>query len=174
MTGEWNIDVVVGSLPEKLATAFSEINLVGAEYEPIAYLGTQVVNGINHGVLAEQTLLTLDGQKNVVLMIFNEKNDQFTLVNIERVLESGEGEGGVVVDVQTDIPEEAEDAFEQALGGFVGEAVEPFAYLGDQVVRGIDYFFAAETTSSTAEPDKGVALVVVNSTENTVSFAEIL
>ena len=107
-------------------------------------------------------------------MIFNEKDEQFTLVNIERVLESGEGEGGVVVDVQTDIPEEAEDAFEQALGGFVGEAVEPFAYLGDQVVRGIDYFFAAETTSSTAEPVKGVALLVVNSTENTVSFAEIL
>lgn len=53
MVGEWKVEVNVGGMPQKVATAMGEINMLGAEYEPIAYLGSQVVNGVNHAVLAE-------------------------------------------------------------------------------------------------------------------------
>ena len=42
--GGWNLDEVKGTaLPQKVQTAFTAVTseLVGAEYEPIAYLGSQ-------------------------------------------------------------------------------------------------------------------------------------
>jgi hypothetical protein len=50
--GSWEINPIVDAMPQKVATAFSELaeTLVGASYEPIAYLGSQTVNGINHAV----------------------------------------------------------------------------------------------------------------------------
>ena len=58
--GGWNIGVVTGGMPQKVATAFGKLaeQLIGCEYTPIAYLGSQQVNGINHAVLAEQTVIT--------------------------------------------------------------------------------------------------------------------
>jgi hypothetical protein len=177
--GSWNVDVVVGSLPEKVATAFAQLNeLYGAEYTPIAYLGSQVVNGTNHAVLAEQLLITGKDTKNVVLVIFNEKPGEMklTLVNIERVVEGGFGEGGTVVDVKTNIPVDAKVIFDKTLAGFVGSTVEPFALLATQVVNGVDYIFAAEVTPviDQVNAPKKVANVTVNELAGTVKFDDIL
>jgi hypothetical protein len=180
MLGSWNINVVVDGMPEKVATAVSKLNeqLLGAEYTPIAYLGSQVVNGTNHAVLAEQLLITGRDTKNVVLIIFNEKPssgiEDLTLVAIERVVEGGEGMGAVEVNVKTDIPVDAKEAFASVIGGFVGSDVEPFALLATQVVNGVDYIFAAEVTSVTAAPAKKVCKVTVNELNKTVSFVDIL
>jgi hypothetical protein len=76
-------------MPEKIATAVGDLKIVGAEYTPIAYLGSQVVNGINHAVLAEQLVVAGKDTKNVVVIMFNERPEGVTLVGIERVLESG-------------------------------------------------------------------------------------
>ena len=83
-------------MPQKVASAFSEVlgELLGAEYTPIAYLGEQLVNGTNHAVLAEQTLVNGKDTKNVVVVILNERGDSFTLSNIERVVETGAPLGG--------------------------------------------------------------------------------
>ena len=170
MYGEWNIDVKVGTLPEKVATAFGKLaELVGCEYSPIAYLGSQLVNGINHAVLAEQTVLSGKDTKNIVLIIFNEKpNDiDLTLVSIERILEGGAEYGGFTVDVQTDeFPKAAQLAFDKAMEDFVGSKIENFAYLGSQIVNGEDFVFAAvETSFYRNEQDLSVVLVTVNSIE---------
>lgn len=172
--GSWNIKIAVNAMPEKLATAFGELQIVGAEYTPIAYLGSQVVNGINHAVLAEQLLLTGKDTKNVVVMIFNEKEDKFTLSNIERVVESGSGMGAVTVDVKTDIPDDAKAVFDKAFTGFVGSKVEPFALLATQVVNGVDYIFAAEVTTVTKEPVSYVSLVTVNSVTDEIKFEDLI
>jgi hypothetical protein len=180
MLGSWNINVVVDGMPEKVATAVSKLNeqLLGAEYTPIAYLGSQVVNGTNHAVLAEQLLITGRDTKNIVLIIFNEKPssgiEDLTLVAIERVVEGGEGMGAVEVNVKTDIPVDAKVAFASVIGDFVGSDVEPFALLATQVVNGVDYIFAAEVTSVTAAPVKKVCKVTVNELNKTVSFVDIL
>ena len=175
--GSWNVNVTVGKMPEKVATAFGELsNMVGAEYTPIAYLGSQVVNGTNHAVLAEQTVITGKDTKNVVVVIFNEKPNEMkaTLVNIERVVESGGPMGGIAVNVQTNIPSDAQEAFDTAFEGFVGSRVKPFALLGTQVVKGVNYIFAAEVTSVTADPETKVALVTVNGMTKDIAFADLL
>lgn len=176
MLGSWDVNVIVDAMPEKVATAVSALaeQLIGAEYTPIAYLGSQVVNGVNHAVLAEQVLTTGRDTKNVVLLIFNEKGMDCTLVNIERVVEGGVGEGGVEINVKTDLPEEAKKVFDAALSEFLGSTVKPFAYLGSQVVKGIDYIFAAEVTPVVAEPIKKVAVVTVNGLTNQISFKNVL
>lgn len=177
MLGSWEVNVTINSMPEKVASAVSALSeqLIGCEYKPIAYLGSQAVNGINHAVLAEQTVLTGKDTKNVVVLIFNEKpNDmKATLVNIERVVEQGGEMGGIVVDVKTDIPADAKEAFDKAFDGFVGSNVEPFALLATQVVNGTNYIFAAEVTSVTAEPVKTVSIVTVNNIAGTVEFDNI-
>jgi hypothetical protein len=178
MVGTWEVNVTVGAMPEVVATAFAKLNeLVGAEYTPIAYLGSQVVNGTNYAVLAEQLLMDGKDTKNVVLVIFNQKPGQIgdaSLVSIERVVEQGMPTGGAVVDVKTDIPADAKAAFDAAFEGYVGVKVEPFALLGTQVVKGTDYIFAAEVTPIVAEPVKYVALVTVNGMVKSVNIVDIL
>ena len=176
--GSWEVKVSTDAMPQKVATAIGELaeQLVGAEYKPIAYLGSQVVNGTNHAVLAEQIILTGKDTKNVVVLIFNEKPNEMkaTLVNIERVVEQGGELGGINVDVQTDIPEEAKEMFTNAFEGWVGAKIEPFALLGTQVTKGVDYIFAAEVTPVTPEPVTNVCLVTVNDMTDDIAFADLL
>ena len=174
--GSWEVNVSVGSMPEKVATAVAKLSeqLMGAEYTPIAYLGSQVVNGVNHAVLAEQLLVTGKDTKNVVILIFNEKDGAVTLANIERVIESGEAAGGIKVDVDTDLSEEAMKNLDDTLNGLVGININVFAVLGTQVVKGINYIYAAEVEPVVENPEKKVALVVANSLTGELSFTDLL
>lgn len=176
--GGWEINVTVGAMPQKVATAFAQTfesgTLLGCDYEPIAYLGQQVVNGINHAVLAEQIVLSGRDTHNVVIVQFNEKGNEVTMTGITPVLEEGAAFGGVDVDVKTNIPGEAKAALDLCLEGFVGSNVEPFALLGTQVTKGTDYIFAAEVSSVTLEPVKKVALVNANSMQKNLNFETIL
>lgn len=176
MLGSWDVKVVVGSLPEKVATAVGELGekLIGAEYTPIAYLGSQLVNGTNHAVLAEQVLTTGRDTKNIVVLTFNEKEDKLTLIGVDRVVESGEGMGATVVDVKTEIPADAKAVFDEAFAGFCGSDVKPFALLATQVVNGTDYIFACEVTSVTKEPVTSVAIVTVNGISKTAKFEDLI
>ena len=76
--GGWNIDEVKGcNLPQKVATAFTAVTseLVGAEYEPIAYLGSQQVNGTNYRILALMRPVIPNAEKRIVKMIIHEEID---------------------------------------------------------------------------------------------------
>jgi len=176
MIGSWTINISTTGMPQKLATALGELGekLLGAEYTPIAYLGSQLVNGTNHAVLAEQTVLSGRDVKNIVILIFNEKGMECNLVNIERVIEGGEALGGIQLNPTTDIPEEAQQAFDAVLSGFVGSSVKPFALLGTQITKGTDFIFAAEVAPVVPEPEVKVALVTVNSLTNTIKFVDLL
>ena len=172
--GEWTVNVSVGSMPQKVASAFGNLNLMGAEYTPIAYLGSQLVNGTNHAVLAEQLLITGRDQKNIVLMIFNEKGEDVTLVNIERVLEGGAPMGGIKIDVQTEIPEDIKAAFHKRFEGYVGAHLEPVVYLGSQVTKGINYILLTVISGIRPCEDTTVALTIINPLTNERAFVDIL
>lgn len=176
MFGTWDINVVVNSLPQKIATAFASLGetILGAQYTPIAYLGSQQVNGVNHAVLAEQTIITGRDTKNIVLIIFNEKPEGVSLVNIERIVESGEGFGGITIDVKTEIPESANAIFNESIGNFVGSSIKPFALLATQITKGTDYIFAATVTPVVPEAKPTVAIVTVNSLEKKISFIDVI
>lgn len=178
MVGSWDVKVSVSGMPQKVATAVSKLSetLVGAEYTPIAYLGSQVVNGTNHAVLAEQLVVTGKDVKNIVVLIFNEKPGEMeaTLVNIERVVEGGGELGGFKVDPQTEIPAEAKEAFDAVFADRVGVKVEPFALLGTQVTKGVDYIFAATVAPVALDAVTTVEIVVVNALIHRAEFIDVL
>lgn len=76
--GGWNLDEVKGcNLPQKVQSAFTAVTgeLTGADYEPIAYLGSQITNGTNYRILAIQKLITPNAEKRIVKMIIHEELD---------------------------------------------------------------------------------------------------
>ncbi len=76
------------ALPQKLASGVSGVlgNLTGAEYGLLLYVGTQVVNGVNHLFIARQTLTTLGGEQHLVKLIIHEKDEKFALSSIEVIV----------------------------------------------------------------------------------------
>ena len=75
------------TMPQHAASAWSVMGaLVGASYKPIAYVGQQIVKGVNHVFIAEQTLLSTAGAKHMVLVTINEFDGEFGIVNIDRII----------------------------------------------------------------------------------------
>ena len=175
--GSWKVNVST-DYPQKVATAVAKLTdeFFGAEYKPIAYLGSQVVNGINHAVLAEQTILNGKDTKNAVVIVFNEKPNTMdvSLVSINTVVSGGNGLGAVEIDMTDDIPQDVKIAFEKAFAGYVGLNIEPFVYVGQQVTKGIDYILMAETVPVTLNPTKGIAVVTVHSMDNTLTVSSLI
>ncbi len=67
LEGGWNItdyakELPACELPQEVASAFTKATteLVGASYEPLMYVATQVVAGSNHMLLCRQTLSDLE------------------------------------------------------------------------------------------------------------------
>lgn len=184
-TGNWKIDVNVNGMPQRIATAFEKLKgtLVGADYEFIAYLGSQEVNGINHAVLAKQIITTGRDSVNIVVLIFNEKAVQtetptwvVTPVAIERVLESGAALGGTTIRVDKILDLEGPEmgTWNEAFAGRVGISMHPIAYLGSQVAKGIDYIYAATAEQMNLEGQKQAVIVRINPLERTVRVVNFL
>ena len=76
--GGWNLEDVKGcNLPQKVQSAFTAVtgDMTGAEYEPIAYLGSQIVNGTNYRILCKRRLVIPNSQPTLVKMIIHEELD---------------------------------------------------------------------------------------------------
>lgn len=180
-TGNWNIDVNLNGMPQKIATAFEKLKetLAGAEYEFIAYLGTQEVNGINHAVLAKQIVTTGRDSENIVVMIFNEKPNtmEAALVAIERVVEeSAEMLGGTTVRVDKILDPEGDEMkiWHDAFVGYVGYSMKPIAYLGSQVTKGPNFIFAATADPAVPNSEMIAAVVTINPMMRTVRIVDML
>lgn len=176
--GGWNVNVPHDKYPQKIASAIgnlTELIGLGCEYEAIAYLGYQEVNGTNHAVLAQQTVMNGKDTKNAVVIVFNEKPGAMdvSVTDIRRVVESGGELGGVKVDMYKDIPQEAQDAFNTVIDGWTGTKITPFAYVGSQVARGTNYILAAEIKRVVPDAVPDVALVIVNPMDKKMYFERI-
>jgi hypothetical protein len=64
--------------------------------------------------------------------------------------------------VKCNLPQKAASAWSGAFGGIVGASYTPLLYLGEQLVKGTNYYYIAQQTLVTATPIKRVALVVIN------------
>lgn len=87
--GGWNIDEMKSvNLPQKAQSAFTAVTggLVGAEYMPVLYVGSQIVNGTNYCILAVQTIITGNPEKRLVKMIINvSSNGTASLVSVSGI-----------------------------------------------------------------------------------------
>lgn len=174
--GGWEIKVST-TYPQKVASAISGLSetLIGCDYNAVAYLGSQQVNGTNHAVLAQQTVINGKDTKNVVVLVFNEKpgSMDISLIDIHRIVESGGELGGTAIDLKTEIPQEAKDAFEACNKGFVGSKVEPFAYVGTKVAKGTNHIFIATVEAVAPNAPKEVAIVTANTLEGKLGFERV-
>lgn len=174
--GGWQINVAVGKMPNALATAFGDIfeNMIGATYTPIAYLGSQVVHGENHAILAEQKLQNKEGTKNDVLIIINQMGENYSLVSIESIVDGGGQLGGAYIVNETEINADAQKVFDAAVKGLVGNSVAPFVYVGSKVESSINYIYVAEAALAVQDAGKKIVLVTVNGGTSRISFEDIL
>lgn len=173
----WTINISK-NLPQKVATAMAALaeTHLGAQYRPVLYLGSQVVNGTNHAVLAEQVVVTGRDTTNAVIVIFNEKpgDIELALVSIERIVEGGIGFGGTTVNITTDISEEAMDVWQKSFEGFVGSDIVPIAHIGSQVINGVAQIYLATVKAVVPNAVERVMLVTINPVMKTVSHTHVL
>lgn len=155
MLGEYKINVIPGctKLPQVLASGLDNVlnSLVGASYKPIAYLGSQLVHGTNHALLCEQTLITGKAPKAIVLVVINEKTDEegknnLSIVDITKVLDGSNTLGGINISINTKVPDDIMNLFNERFKGLLGATHKPFAVLATQVTNGTAYYLAVESS----------------------------
>lgn len=61
----------------------------------------------------------------------------------------------------TSLPQKAASAWSGAVEGLLGCSYKPLLYLGEQVVRGTNYFFIAEQTLVLAQPIRRVVKICI-------------
>jgi len=75
LAGGWSLfsDFPAAELPEALQKGFDDnFGLVGASYQPVLYLGTQTVAGLNHLVLCKITMVTAEPVEIFALVVVYE------------------------------------------------------------------------------------------------------
>lgn len=151
----------------KTALTNATAQMTGGTYEPVAYLGSQVVAGTNYRILCKFTPATPDAEANFAIVTVYE--DPEGKAEITEILNSGATvpESDAVVDggwTATETPEltpESTDSLYKAGNGVVGSSFEPVALLGIQVVAGTNYCMLCEVTPVVEKPETSYAIVVV-------------
>lgn len=159
--------------------------LVGANYVPIAYLGSQVVAGTNHCFLAETTAVVPDAQPTYTLVfLYEDLEGNVRLMNVadlpivlndDGTVQAPDAEalsGGWAYADSFEITDELLDKFNQALDGMDGSNFTAIAQLGTQVVAGTNRCILAQVIPVVPDPEPHYALVYVY--ENLEGGAELL
>lgn len=187
LLGGYVIKADTSSMPQKPASGFVKAfeGMVGASYEPIAYLGHKMVNGTNHAFLAKQTLVVAEDVKNIVLVVLNEKPgdkaaETFSVVEILPLISNGGALGGFSIEPTTNIPEEALAVFNRRVGTTFGAKNTPIALVATKSsVKGGAYVFCVES-DRVVNPDafsagsKAINLVTVYGDFDCVDILEVI
>ena len=129
--------------------------LVGAEYEPIAIIATQLVSGTNYAYLCTTTPVVPDAKPHwTIAVVYKDLQGNASLTNVAdleltdvKILEQtedGMAVGAWKITEPSGKPvmlpsEEAQTAFEKATENYVGVGFKPIALLGTQLVSGTNY-----------------------------------
>lgn len=170
VAGGWTIydGDLNAKLPDEVIEAFelATQDMLGAKYEPIALLATQVVSGKNYAILCRETLVTANQEvKYAVVTVYKDLQGGAKVIKVEDVDLTAEASDEVEEDKNLlggwktyeeneacTIPEEALEAFNKAVDGMTGAGYEPIALLASQVVAGVNYKILCKQTLVTAEP----------------------
>lgn len=119
--------------------------LVGVSYEPIAYLGSQVVAGKNHTFLCKAQVVTPNAIPYYALVyIYEDLSGEAEITDIAVMTPSGEIVTTPMPQLvgSWSIPESNENgfaAFEKAAETLTGASYTPTHVLGEQIVAGMNY-----------------------------------
>lgn len=172
MPGDWKINIQLNFLPSNIAIAIDELNKEGSvKYQPIAYLGSQIVNGINHAILTEQTFI-VNTNKNITVLIFNEASDGagITLVSIKQIIKN---EHNIQINPTTKIPEKLLKLWKKAFEGFVGSRMIPLVLLGSKQEPEKSYVFFAEAKDPYLENNDNAMIIAISDAGKYSIFTDI-
>lgn len=125
---------------------------LGAEYEPVALIGSQIVAGTNYALLCRITPVVPDAVPHYAIVTLYEDLDGNT--SITDILESqaeGEALPGELTGAWENpespvVTDEARAALDKAMEKLVGADYKPIALLATQLVSGTNYSILCEVT----------------------------
>ncbi|MBO5558184.1 hypothetical protein [Ruminococcus sp.] len=166
--GGWNItlgDPSIDKHPDALAAIEkATAGMLGAKYEPIALLGTQIVAGKNYCILCRITPVTLDPKPTMKLVyVYEDTEGNAVITEIKEIIGAPVPGGFIANDGATDLNSnpEVKNAFEKATKDLLGVDYEPIAYLGYQIVAGKNYLILCESKIVVPDPIPSLTLVTV-------------
>lgn len=145
--------------------------LDGVDYEPLAYLSSQIVAGKNHCFLCKATTVTPGAVPGYALVYIYEKLDGgCEILNIQKIMlpstkdaypPEEELPGGWNPAEDTSVTSDIEAVLKKASEALTGAEFEPVAYLGSQVVAGTNHAIFCKQTPSIPSPDAGYSIVYI-------------
>ena len=190
LLGGWTVTVdMTSQLTDDEKAVFDQAidGLVGAEYEPIAIIATQLVAGTNYAYLCMTTPVVPDAKPHwTIAVVYKDLQGNASLTNVAdleltdvKILEQtedGMAVGAWKITEPSGKPvmlpsEEAQTAFEKATENYVGVGFKPIALLGTQLVSGTNYKVLCWGTLSSG--DAATRLYVVDVYADLQGNAEI-
>ena len=159
----------VNKLPQEVVSAMGAVNstpLLGATYNPIWYVGKQLVNGVNYLFVAEDIRATKNKDKSIVGLVINvppgEQSIQGAGAKIDRIIESEE----LAPEIQT--------AFATVEKSLCGVSYKPIMYIGRQIVRGENHYIVCEAKTIYPGAQPRAVILGINIFEGKPSIVGIL
>ena len=140
--------------------------LTGMDYEPVAYIASQVVAGRNHLVVCKATATVPDAKTKYSLVYIYEDlegNAEITEMldsEIPAVVSDGLDGGWSEAESLT-VTDEITKAFEKANEILAGAQYTPLAVLGNQVVAGTNYAILCEMKATVPDAETQYAIVYI-------------
>lgn len=168
--GGWTIPADTKITDEEFAIFNKGIEgLVGVEYEPVAYLGSQLVAGTNHCFLCKATVVYPGTTPQYKLVYIYEKLDGTEeILNIADIELPGAGDadsnpipGGWSYADDPSVDEKTASVVDKATEKLLGAEYEPVAYIGSQVVAGMNHAVLCRITSISPDAEDGYALLYI-------------
>lgn len=168
ITGGWTAPESP-EVPDEVRTLLEKAaqGLVGAEYEPVAYIGSQLVAGTNYALLCRITPVVPDAVPHYSIVTLYEDLDGN--VSITETLDS-QAEGEAVAGEMTgawENPESpamtdaAKTALDKATEKLVGAEYRPIALLSTQLVSGTNYSILCQVTPVVPDAESSYTIVHV-------------
>ena len=156
-------------LPQEVASAVGVANsnpLLGATYNPLWYVGKQVVNGVNHLFIAEDIRTTKNKDKSIVGLVINVPPGEHAMqgegAKVERIIESAE------------LSPEIQTAFTAVEKPLCGISLKPVVYIGKQIVRGENHYMVCEAKAIYPNAQPHAVIFVFNIFEGKPSMVGIM
>ena len=182
-------DVITGGWTEPESTEVTDevknllnkatAQLAGGTYEPVAYIGSQVVAGTNHRILCKFTPATKDPKTTyAIVTVYEDLEGNAEIIEIlhseaEVMVKEEVIDGGWFAPETSKLSKEVLDVLKKASANVAGAVYTPVVLLGTQVVAGFNYSMLCEITPVTENPESHYAIVVVNqSADGTTSILE--
>lgn len=180
LTGGWeNSDSPVVTDEVKAVLEKATAEMTGATYEPVAYIGSQVVAGTNHRILCKMTPVVPDAESTyAIVTVYEDLEGNASVIEVlnseaKVMVTDEELDGGWSAPKSPELTKESIDVLKKATEKSAKGSFSPVALLGTQVVAGINYCMLCEITPVTENPESHYSVVVVyDGADGTTSVLE--